>query len=84
MARERRVYSAAERKELWERWKRGETVSDIARALDRAPRDDSLHPAPARRCRPDRHGGRSRYRAAEADKRAWANARAASDLQARP
>jgi hypothetical protein len=33
MARERRVYSAAEHRELWERWKRGETVSDIARAL---------------------------------------------------
>jgi IS30 family transposase len=37
MARRRRNYSAAERKELWERWKRGETVTDIARALDRAP-----------------------------------------------
>lgn len=37
MARVRREYSAAERRELWERWERGETVSDIARALDRAP-----------------------------------------------
>lgn len=37
MARARRVYSAAERRELWERWKRGESISDIARALDRAP-----------------------------------------------
>jgi IS30 family transposase len=36
MAR-RRGYSAAERRELWDRWKRGESVSDIARALDRAP-----------------------------------------------
>ena len=27
----------AERRELWERWGRGETVSEIARALDRAP-----------------------------------------------
>lgn len=37
MRRERRVYSAAERNELWERWRRGETISDIGRALDRAP-----------------------------------------------
>lgn len=36
MAR-RRGYSAAERRELWDRWKRGESVSDIARALDRVP-----------------------------------------------
>jgi len=35
MARERRQYSAAERRELWERWKRGESASDIGRALDR-------------------------------------------------
>ena len=27
----------AERNELWERWRRGETISDIGRALDRAP-----------------------------------------------
>lgn len=37
MARARRNYSASERAELWERWKRGETVSEISRALDRAP-----------------------------------------------
>lgn len=37
MARMRRKYSAEERRELWERWKRGESVSDIGRALDRAP-----------------------------------------------
>lgn len=36
MAR-RRGYSAAERRELWERWKCGESVGDIARALDRVP-----------------------------------------------
>lgn len=36
MAR-RRAYSAAERSQLWERWKRGESVNDIARALDRVP-----------------------------------------------
>lgn len=37
MARARREYSAQERRELWERWKRGESVSEIGRALDRAP-----------------------------------------------
>jgi transposase-like protein len=36
MAR-RRAYSVAERRELWERWRRGESVVDIARALDRVP-----------------------------------------------
>lgn len=121
MARKRRGYSAAERKELWERWKRGETVSDIARALDRAPgtihctlrERGGIAPPERRRGRlaltltereeisrgiaagesarkiaarlsrapstvtreVGRHGGRRRYRAAEADKRAWDNAR---------
>jgi IS30 family transposase len=37
MRRERRIYSAVERNELWERWRRGESISDIGRALDRAP-----------------------------------------------
>ena len=37
MRRKRREYSAAERRELWDRWKRGESISDIGRALDRAP-----------------------------------------------
>jgi len=37
VARKRREYSARERRELWERWKRGESISDIGRALDRAP-----------------------------------------------
>jgi len=37
VARSRRVYTAAERRELWDRWRAGESVSDIARALDRAP-----------------------------------------------
>ena len=36
-----RPYSAEERRELWERWKRGESVSEIARALERAP--SSVH-----------------------------------------
>lgn len=121
MARKRRGYSAAERKELWERWKRGETVSDIARALERAPgtihctlrERGGIAPPERRRGRlaltltereeisrgiaagesarkiaarlsrapstvtreVGRHGGRRRYRAAEADKRAWDNAR---------
>jgi IS30 family transposase len=37
VARARRLYAAVERRELWGRWKRGESVSDIGRALDRAP-----------------------------------------------
>lgn len=37
MARARRVYLASERRELWERWRRGESISEIGRALDRAP-----------------------------------------------
>ncbi len=121
MARERRGYSAAERRELWDRWKRGESISDIARALDRAPgtihctirQHGGVAPPERRRSRlaltlgkreeisravaagesarrvaarlgrsPStvtreiaRHGGRRRYRAAEADKRAWERAR---------
>ncbi len=121
MPRERRVYSAAERNELWERWGRGETISDIGRALDRAPgtifctltERGGVAPRPRRCSRlaltlPEReeisrgvaagesargiavrlgrsastvareiarHGGRRRYRAAEADGRAWRNAR---------
>jgi IS30 family transposase len=121
MARRRRQYSAEERRELWERWKRGESISDIGRALDRAPgtihctirehggvaprerrRDrlaltlrereeisrgvaagDSARRIAARLRRAPstvtrelaRHGGRRRYRAAEADRRAWDNAR---------
>jgi IS30 family transposase len=38
MARRRRGdYSVAERRELWERWRRGVSISEIGRALDRAP-----------------------------------------------
>ena len=32
-----RHYSASEREELWQRWKAGESLSDIARALERKP-----------------------------------------------
>jgi IS30 family transposase len=121
LARRRREYSAQERRELWERWKRGESISEIGRALDRAP--GTIHctirehggVAPRQRCRSrlalrlqereeisrgvaagdsarriaarlgrspstitrelNRHGGRRRYRAAEADRRAWQRAR---------
>jgi IS30 family transposase len=121
MARKRREYSAAERRELWQRWKRGESFGDIARALDRVPatiyctirRQGGIAPPERRRSRLaltlpereeisrgiaagrsarriavclggapstitreiDRYGGRSRYRAAEADERAWEDAR---------
>jgi hypothetical protein len=37
MRRKRKEYSVVERRELWDRWKRGESISDIGRALDRAP-----------------------------------------------
>jgi IS30 family transposase len=121
VARARRRYTAQERRELWERWKRGESVSDIGRALDRAPA--TIHctirerggVAPRERSRnrlaltleereeisrgvvagesaraiagrlgraPStitrevaRSGGRGRYRAADADRRAWQRAR---------
>ena len=49
MARTRRKYTAQERRELWERWKRGESISDIGRALDRAP--GTIH------CTIREHGG---------------------------
>ena len=121
MAKKRREYSAQERRELWERWRRGESVSDIGRALAR--RHDTIHwtirqhggVAPRERKRSrlaltfrereeisrgiaagdsarrialrlgrapstvtrelERHGGRPRYRAADADRRAWKRAR---------
>jgi IS30 family transposase len=119
--RKRREYSVAERRELWDRWKRGESVSEIGRALDRARatihatirQQGGVVPAERRRSRlaltvcereeisrgvaagesarrvaarlgrsPStvtreiaRHGGRRRYRAGEADRRAWERAR---------
>jgi IS30 family transposase len=121
VARKRREYSVAERGELWERWRRGESYVDIARALDRVPatiyctirRQGGVAPRERRRSplaltfaereeisrgiaagrsartiaaglgrapstvtrEIDRHGGRSSYRAAEADERAWQHAR---------
>lgn len=121
MVRARRGYPASERRELWERWKRGESISEIGRALDRAPGTiftalrecGGIAPRERRRsrlaltlsereeisrgiaagesgraiarrlgrstatvCREiARHGGRSGYRAAEADRRAWRNAK---------
>jgi IS30 family transposase len=121
VGRRRREYSAQERRELWERWKRGEAISEIGRALDRAPgtihctirQHGGVAPPERRRSRLaltlhereeisrgvaagdsarriaaglgrapstitrelNRHGGRRRYRAAEADRRAWERAR---------
>jgi IS30 family transposase len=37
VAKRRRAYSPQERRELWERFKRGESISEIGRALRRAP-----------------------------------------------
>ena len=118
--RRRRGLSAGERGELWRRWKQGQSLSDIGRALDKAP--GSVHgflsssggiaPVSRRRnarvltdrereeisrrlCAGDsqrsiatylgrspstvsreirRNGGRTRYRAAVADARAWVKA----------
>ena len=121
MRRKQRVYSVGERRELWERWKRGESTSEIGRALDRSaatvdrtirvrggivPRErrrsrlaltlvereeisrgvaagESARGIAARLGRSpstvtrelNRHGGRRRYRASEADARAWQRAR---------
>lgn len=117
MAGKRRQYSAQERRELWRRWKQGESVGEIARALDRSPgtihrtirRRGGVAPAERRRSplaltlaereeisrgvaagdsahriavrlrrapstvtrELGRNGGRGRYRAAEAERRAW-------------
>ena len=118
---ERRGISASQKQELWERWKRGQSMNDIARAL--AKKRGSIHfvlssnggiqPSTRHRSRlalslsereeisrglaegqsmrgiaasiqraPStvsreigRHRGRVRYRAAEADQRAWDRAR---------
>lgn len=113
--------SASQKKELWERWKAGESLNEIGRALEK--HHQSIHwalkatggIAPRERCRPrwaltlaereeisrglaagdsvrkvaarlgrsastiarevGRNGGRGRYRAAKADRRAWERAR---------
>ncbi len=120
-ARRRPGLSASQRADLWERWKRGQSLSDIARAFGKDP--SSIHgvlashggivPSPRRRaplalslCEREeisrgmaagasmrkvasvirrapstvsreiaRHGGRTRYRAGQADRRAWCRAR---------
>jgi IS30 family transposase len=119
--RRQREYSAEERRELWGRWKRGESASEIGRALGRERstvsrtirRHGGVAPPERRRGRLalklwereeisrgvaagesargiavridrspstvtrelNRHGGRSRYRAAAADRGAWERAR---------
>jgi IS30 family transposase len=117
----RRGFSASQKRELWERWRHGQSLNDIARAL--AKQRGSIHsvlsvsggiaPPSRRRSRlalrlsereeisrglaegqslreiassiqrapstvsreVGRHRGRARYRAAEADRRAWERAR---------
>lgn len=121
MAKAARRFAATERWELWRRWKRGESISAIAQALDRGPgtiyrvisKRGGVSPPERRRSRHAltlnereeisrgiavgrsarqiaasigrsnstvsreiaRHGGRSRYRATEAESRAWDKAR---------
>ena len=121
MTRRYEKWSAAERANLWERWRRGESLSQIGRALERKSaavrkllcehggiepdrrkrRATHLSPqqresisrsvaknlsmramarelgkAPSTVSREiKRNGGREAYRAAEADKRAWATAK---------
>ena len=117
----RRWFSQEQKAELWERWKNGQSPSDIARALERKTKggvyrilalNGGIAPVPRRRCpvalvlgereeisrgiaagrsirriaarlgrapstvsrEVRRHGGRSAYRAAEADTRAWERA----------
>ena len=119
--RVRRGFTAAERRELWDRWQRGESLKAIGRAFGKPSSSIYAHvlprggirPAPRRRSRlaltlveretisrglaadrsarslarqlgrsPStvsreikRNGGRDRYRAAGAERRAWARAR---------
>lgn len=119
--RKQRAYSATERRELWQRWREGESQSDIARSLGRKPGSvqgvlvatGGIEPPPRRRApralrleereeisrrlacgegvraiaralrRPpstvsrevNRNGGPRHYRAAQADNRAWEQAR---------
>jgi IS30 family transposase len=121
MTMRRRGLSASQKQEIWARWKRGESLHELARSL--AKHRGSIHfvlassggiePPPRRRSRlalslsereeisrglaegrsmreiassiqraPStvsreigRHGGRERYRATQADQKAWDNAR---------
>jgi IS30 family transposase len=121
MVERKRGLSAAERAELWRRWRAGESLSDIARALCRMPGSvfgfvassggispparrrragcltlvdreelsrglrgaESLRGIAARLARPvstvsrgvNRNGGVGRYRAADAEVRAWTHAK---------
>ena len=117
----RRWFSQEQKAELWERWKSGQSPSDIARALERKTKGGvyrilaltgGIAPVPRRRCpvalvlnereeisrgiaagrsirriaarlgrspstvsrEVRRHGGRSSYRATDADARAWERA----------
>ncbi|WP_079186565.1 IS30 family transposase [Streptomyces sp. CB01580] len=113
--------SDAQKQEVWRRWKEGQSLSEIGRALGKVPgsihgvvksnggfvpaerkradgaltlaereeisrglaRDESLRTIAGRLGRASstvsrevsRHGGREKYRAADADERAWDNAR---------
>ena len=66
-SRSARVLSLAEREEISRGLASGQSLRSIARVLSRSPSTLS------REVR--RHGGRIRYRASEADKRAWKRAR---------
>ena len=117
----RRWFTQEQKAELWERWKNGQSPSDIAHALERKTKggvyrilalNGGIAPVPRRRCpvalvldereeisrgiaagrsirriaaklgrapstvsrEVRRHGGRSLYRATEADARAWGRA----------
>jgi transposase, IS30 family len=121
MKRRKRIYySAEQRAEIWDRWKRGESANEIGRSFDRyhssmlriIGETGGIRPAERKRSRHaltlaereevsrglvvglsmrriaktlgrststisreiNRNGGRRRYRAARADKRAWKEA----------
>jgi len=65
--RSQRVLSLAEREEISRGLAAGRSLREVARGLGRAPSTVSREVA--------RHGGRRRYRALQADDRAWRRAR---------